>query len=85
MQTIVTDDRGVCPSVSLSRSSTRLCCTKTSERIKILFVVNTVGGPRNIVLDGNHDPPQRGERKVGEIFSLCGPTTYLKNWLRPET
>jgi len=46
MQTIVTD---AC-SVYLSRGSTRLCCAKTAEQIKILFRVNTLGGPRNILL-----------------------------------
>jgi len=64
MQTIVTDIRGVCmsvrPPVCLSRGSTRLHCAKTAEQIKILFGVNTLGGPRNIVLDGGSDPPLRG-------------------------
>jgi len=64
---IIADDRCVCPSVSppvslsvcLSRGSTRLHCAKTAEQIKILFVVNTLGGPRNIALDGAPDPPRR--------------------------
>jgi len=43
-------------SVSLS---TRLHRAKTAEQIR--FGVNTFGGPRNIVLDGGPDPPQRGE------------------------
>jgi len=43
MQTIVTDVRGVCPSVCLSRGSTRLHCAKTAKRVKILFGVNTHG------------------------------------------
>jgi len=62
MQTIVTDVYGVCQSVSLSlsRGSTRLHCAKTAEQIKMLFGVNTFEGPRNIVLDGGPDPPQRG-------------------------
>jgi len=55
MQTIVTDVRGVCPSVCLSRGSTRLHCAKTAERIKILLGVNTPAGPRNM-LDGGPDP-----------------------------
>jgi len=58
MQTIVTDDRGSCPSVC---RSTWLYCGKTAERIEILFEVNTLGGPRNIVLDGGSwSPPQWG-------------------------
>jgi len=58
MLTVVTDVRGVCLSVCLSRSPTRLRCVKTAEQIKILFVMNTLGGPKNIVLDGDPDPPQ---------------------------
>jgi len=44
-QPIVTDVRGVCSSVCLSRGSTRLHCGKTAERIKMLFGVNTPGDP----------------------------------------
>jgi len=61
MQTIVTDDRGVC----LSHGSTRLHCAKTVEQIKILFGVNILKGPRNIMLDGGPDPPHRVGRGVG--------------------
>jgi len=60
MQTIVTDDPSVCLSVCLSRGSTRLHCAKMAEQIKMLFGVNTRGGPRNIVLHGSPDPSQRG-------------------------
>jgi len=45
----------VCQSVCLSRGSTRLHCAKMAEQIKILFMVNTPGGPSNIVLDGGPD------------------------------
>jgi len=70
MQTIVTYDRmSVRQSVCLSRGSTRLYCAKTAQRIKILFGVNTLGGPRNIMLDGGPDPPQRGGG-VGEISPI---------------
>jgi len=41
-------------SVSLSRGSTRLHYAKTAALI--LFRVNTVGGPRKIVLYGGPDP-----------------------------
>jgi len=51
MLTIVTDVRGVCQSVCLSRGSTRLHCANMAEQIKMLFMVNTPGGPWNIVLD----------------------------------
>jgi len=50
MQTIVTDDCSVCPSVCLSRSSARLYCAKMAEQIKMLFGVNTPKGPWNNVL-----------------------------------
>jgi len=61
MQTTVTDVSDVCLSLCLSRGSTQLHCAKTAERIKILFRMNTLGGPWNIALDGSPDPPQRGE------------------------
>jgi len=60
MQTVVTDVRGVCLSLCPSSASTPLRCAKTAERIRMLFVVNILGGPRNILLDGGRDPPQRG-------------------------
>jgi len=68
MQTIVTDDRGVCPSVCLSRSSTRLHCAKTVERIKMLFGVNIPGGPWSIVLEGVLFPHSKGD--LGTIFQI---------------
>jgi len=52
MQSIATDVRGVCQSVCLSRGSSQLRCAKTAEQIKMLFGVNTPGGPWNVVLDG---------------------------------
>jgi len=69
MQTIVTDVCGVRPSVCLSRDSTRLHCAKTSERIKIPFEVNTLGGPRNIQLDGGPDRPTAMEWGVDAAFA----------------
>jgi len=48
-------------SVCLSRGSSRLHCAKMAEQIKMLFRVNTPGGPWNIVLDVSPDPPKRGE------------------------
>jgi len=75
MQTIVTDD----PSVCLSGGSTRLHCAKMAERIKMLFVTNTRGGPRNIVLDESPDPPTERGRRVGENLANYGPSAYLMN------
>jgi len=43
-------------SACLSRGPTRLHCAITAEQIEILFGVNTLGVPRNIVLDGGPDP-----------------------------
>jgi len=54
MLTIVTDVHSVCPSVCLSRGSSRLHCVKMAEQIKMLFGVNTSGGTWNIVLDVAH-------------------------------
>jgi len=69
MQTIVTDNSRVCQSVCLSRSSTGNHCAKTAEQMKMLFGVNTLGGPRNIVLDGGPDPPTARGRVIR--YSLC--------------
>jgi len=74
MQTTVTNDRGVCPSVCLSRRSTLLHGAKTFKRIKILFGANALARPRNIALDGG----PRGRKSWGEIFAHRGPTTFLK-------
>jgi len=32
-----------------------VCCANTAERIEVLFGVETLGDPRNIVLDGSPD------------------------------
>jgi len=68
--TQTTDVRGVCPPVCLSRGLTRLHCAKSAKRIKILFGVNTFGGPRTTVLDGGPDPPQGGAEKLGKFCQL---------------
>jgi len=69
----------VCQSVCLSRGTTRFHRAKTAEQIKILFAVNTPWGPRNIVLDGRPDPPQRADgnsmqlspNHFGLLMSFC--------------
>jgi len=73
MQPIVTDFRHVC----LSRGSTRLDCAKTAEQIKSLFGVNTVGGPRNIVLDGGPDPPTTRGKRSWCSFHQINLATFL--------
>jgi len=52
MQPTVTDDRGVCLTVCHG-GSTLLHCAETAERTKMLFGVNTLGSPRDIVLHGS--------------------------------
>jgi len=52
MQIVVIDVHDVCLSV-VQLNSALLC----KKQIKILFRVNTFGGPKNIVLDGGPDPP----------------------------
>jgi len=37
-----------------------LCAAKVNEWIEILFGVETLGAPRNIVLDGTANPPRQG-------------------------
>jgi len=59
MQPIVTDVRGVCLSV-FHAAQLGFTVQKTAERIKMLFGVNTVGGPLDIVLHVGPDPPQTG-------------------------
>jgi len=79
----VTDDRGVCLSVCLSRGATQLHCTKTAERIEILFGVNTLGSPRNIVLDRVWSPTQPSEENWGKFRPLWTP--YIsQEWLKIE-
>jgi len=74
MQAMVINDRGVC----LSCGSTRHHCAKMAEQIKMLFGVNTLVGPRNIVLDRNPDPSQISPT-VGGNFANSGPTTCRRN------
>jgi len=46
--------------VSLSHGFMQLHCANMAERIEVLLGVETLGGPpRNIVLNGNCDPPPR--------------------------
>jgi len=59
--------------VCLSCDLNWLHCAKTAERIQILFGLNSLGGPRNIVLDGNPDPPQRGGGEVEHIWPIVDP------------
>jgi len=61
MQSIITDVRGVCLSVCLSRGSSRLHCAKITEHINMLFGVNTSGSPWNIVLEVSPDPLHKGD------------------------
>jgi len=76
MQTIVTNDRGVyqsvCLFVSLSRGSSRLHCAKMAERIKMLFGVNTLGSPRNTVLDA-------GLADLNDDFFSFKKSIYITN------
>jgi len=60
-------------SVCLSRGSTRLHCAKTAELIKMLFMMNSLGGPWNTVLRAGTDSPQRGWGKLGKILPIMDP------------
>jgi len=53
-----------------------------AEWIKMLFGVNTPGGPRNIVLDGGADP-STGER-AGDIILNFGTPLISLEWLQLE-
>jgi len=70
MPPILTHDRSVCQFVCLSRGSICLRCAKLAERTKMLFGVNTPGGPWNIVLDKGLDP---------HLLLNFGTPSYLRN------
>jgi len=70
MQTIATDVRGVCLTVSLLCGSTRLHCVKMAQRIKVQFGVNTLGGPWNIVLHGVLITHRYWDRELGKILPV---------------
>jgi len=61
-----------CQSVCLSRGLSRPHCAKIAEQIKILFGVNTHGGPYNIALDVGADSPHR-EGRGGPTFKFLDP------------
>jgi len=63
-------------SVRLSRGSTRLHCAKTAEQIKMLFGMNTLGSPRDIVLYWGPDLPT--DRGRGPTFKFCDPLVSLE-------
>jgi len=66
----------------VSHAYTRLHCANINEQIKMLFGVNTPGGPRNIVRRRTWSPPQRGEG--GPLLNL-GTTPSLGNgWRWPQ-
>jgi len=53
---------------SVTRLHSAFMC-KMAERIDVLFGVNTVGGPRNIVLDGGPHAPT--VREGGSTFNAA--------------
>jgi len=56
---------GASVSLSVSLFVTRLCTAKTAKRIEVLFGVETLWAPKNIVLDVGFDP--RTGRGTGEM------------------
>jgi len=79
IRTIVIDDRGVRPSVRLS--VTRLNsvhCATTAERIKVLFGVKALEGPRNTVRRGSSPTTRGGETKSTQpLRNHFGLVSYL--------
>jgi len=67
-------------SVCLSHGSARLHCAKTAERSKMLFGVNTLVDPWNIVLHGGPDLPT-GE---GDLLLNFGTSLISPEWLKLE-
>jgi len=67
-----------CLFVSLSHGLTGIHCAKTAEQIKILFGVNTLGGPMNIVLDEGFDPRRvRGGGFDAAFAKLLWPLVFV--------
>jgi len=69
--------------VSLACSSSWLHCAKMAEQIKMLFGVNTPGGPRNIVLDVGPDVPTERWRGV-QILNFW-TSLISSEWQKLET
>jgi len=86
MQTIVTDDRGVCQSVYLSRILNWLDCAKAAERIQILFGVKSwaIGAQGTLCQLWILTPNNKGEGSCGEFAPLWNPYISQK-WMNVET
>jgi len=56
--------------VSVCQPVTRLWYANVAERTSVLFGMETLGGPKNIVLDSGHNPPRRREEKVHSMQPL---------------
>jgi len=83
MQTIVTDDHGVCLSVTRLNSAS-LCKNGWMDQDHVWGEQSW--GPWNIWLDRGSDLPQREGGGVGKHFAHCEPTTYFKNgWGRDSS
>jgi len=48
-----------------------LCPEELAVWIKVLFGMYTLGGPRNIALDGGHDSPTDSSKGSGRNFTNC--------------
>jgi len=55
--------------IECRRLQSDLMCAETAERIEVQFGVKTLGGPRNIVLNGGPDPPAATESALGAAFA----------------
>jgi len=66
--------------VSGSLCVTRLRPAKTAERTSVLFWVETLGGSRNIVLDGgSRSPAVMGGKFDATFAKLLWPLVYICN------
>jgi len=83
MQTIATDVLGVCPSVCQSvchAAELGFTVQKPLERIKTLFWVNILCGPRNTELHAGPDPiPTEKGREIWGKFCQLWPISYVQN------
>jgi len=83
MRTRVIDDPLAWVSVSQSVCHLRggAACTKASERIEVLFEVQTLGDPRHIVLDGVLTPGGEGRGFDAAFLKLFWPCYIIIMYL----
>jgi len=76
MQTIVTDDCGVSPSVYLlvcHAAQLSFAVQKRLNESRCCLGPTLFGAQETLCCTGNFDPPQQGEGEFGKIWSIVDP------------